>query len=915
MPDAVRCSPPPSPALTLWFPPYFMVIYCWALRPTLANFVDCIMKQTGLLLLILSLTVQLVQAQQTVVLTNRKLSPVLQNNRRPLANKQEQVFWIVASNIDSAKNYFAAKKIPIKILREHAGGLLVVSAKGTTIDSQVLSLPFVRFVDVPRQPHEELAVNPFDNSLNTINLVHSQFPQLNGSNLVVSVKENRPDTTDIDFRGRYISTPLSSELISSHASYMCTIMAGGENSFYSGKGVAPAASIISSNFASLLPDGDADYKQYGVSVQNHSYGTGIENYYGADAVAYDASIINNPGLLHVFSSGNSGNQNSTGPYAGIANMANITGSFKMAKNIITVGATDSFGTVSFLSSRGPAYDGRIKPELVAFGEDGSSGAAAHTSGAVLLLQQYYKENHGGTLPPASLIKAVLVNNADDKGAKGPDYNSGFGCLNTYNALQGLVKGLYNSGSVAQGGLQTFSLTVPANTRQLKLTLCWTDPAATANAPKALINDLDLELVNNGNGQVWQPWVLSPVPIIDSLQLPAVRKKDTLNNIEQITIDNPAAGNYTVRVKGYSIPAGSQPFYIAWQLAAADQFQWQYPASVDYVTGGQASLMRWSSTFNSTAGLLEYSMNKGVSWKTIDNATALVTGSAYWSAPDTCSTALLRMTINGQVFTSDTFTISSPIPVKVGFNCPDSAMLYWDKVPGISQYAVYRLGEKYLQPLITTTDTSLIIRQPGNFLWYTVAPVITPGRPGMKAYTINVQTQGVDCYLKSFLVDLMNGNTGWLTAEIGTTYNVKSITFEKLVNRGYVPLQTFQPVTTAFELSDDKLFDGVNTYRVKIELTNGKVIYSEPQSIYYFLTTRYIVFPNPVKSTGLLSVLTKEEPENTYLLLFNTIGQQVLQYRLTQTVESIPLPGLKNGIYFILIRKNGKKEFTGKVMVW
>jgi hypothetical protein len=187
---------------------------------------------------------------------------------------------------------------------------------------------------------------------------------------------------------------------------------------------------------------------------------------------------------------------------------------------------------------------------------------------------------------------------------------------------------------------------------------------------------------------------------------------------------------------------------------------------------------------------------------------------------------------------------------------------------------------------------------------------------MKAYTINVQTQGVDCYLKSFLVDLVNTNMGLLTAEIGTTYNVKSITFEKLVNRSYVPLQTFQPVTTlAFEFSDGKLFDGVNTYRVKIELTNGKVIYSEPQSIYYFLTTRYIVFPNPVKSTGSLSVLTKEEPENTYLLLFNTMGQQVLQYRLTQTVESIPLPGLKNGIYFILIRKNGKKEFMGKVMVW
>jgi hypothetical protein len=244
------------------------------------------------------------------------------------------------------------------------------------------------------------------------------------------------------------------------------------------------------------------------------------------------------------------------------------------------------------------------------------------------------------------------------------------------------------------------------------------------------------------------------------------------------------------------------------------------------------------------------------------------------------------------------------------------MIFWDRVPGISQYAIYRLEEKYLQPLITTSDTSFIIRQPGERLWYTVAPVITPSRQGLKGYTINFRTQGVDCYLKNFLVDLEDGNRASLYAEIGIAYNVKSIGFEKLMPGGYNTLQTFQPVTSlTFAFTDRNLADGVNTYRVKIELNNGKIIYSDPQSVYYFLTTRYIIFPNPVRSTGNLTVLTKEEPENTYLLLFNTIGQQVLQYRLTNTVESVPLPGLKNGIYFMLIRKNGKKEFGGKVMVW
>ncbi|AEW00949.1 hypothetical protein A4D02_13410 [Niastella koreensis] len=873
------------------------------------------MKRTGLLLLILSFTVLIVQAQRDIISINRKLSPVLLNNRRLFTDKKEQVFWIVTSNIDSARNYIRTKQLPVTILQEHAGGLLVVSARGSLLDSFVLNQPFVRFVDVPRVPHEELAVGTFDNSLNTINLVHSQYPLLNGVNMVASVKENKPDTTDIDYKARYISTPLSSGLIASHASYMCTIIAGGENSFYTGNGVAPAASLISSNFATLLPDGDNVYKQYGISVQNHSYGTGIENYYGADAAAYDASMINNPGLLHVFSSGNSGNLVSNGPYAGISNMANLTGSFKMAKNIITVGATDSFGNVAFLSSRGPACDGRIKPELIAFGEDGTSGAAAHTSGTVLLLQEYYKEKHNGALPAASLIKSVLINSADDRGTKGPDYQSGYGCLNAYQALQALVKEQYFTGSALPNFTQTFTINVPANARQVKVTLCWTDPAAVANAPKALVNDLDLELVDN-NLQVWQPWVLSPAPVIDSLLKQAVRKKDDLNTVEQITIDNPISGTYTIRVNGTSITSGAnQPFSIAWQTDTANQFQWQFPTAVDYAQSDADNLLRWSSTFSANTGLLEYSLDKGASWQTIEKTIALSPGNVYWHVPDTCSIAQLRMTINGQVFMSDTFTISPVLPVHVGFNCPDSAMLYWDRIPGITTYRVFRLGQKYLEPISTSSDTSIIIRQPGNNLWYTVAPMVTPNRSGMKAYTINYQMQGVDCYLKNFLVDLDNGNTGELMAEIGTTLHVQRITFEKLVNGSYAPLQSFQPVTTLyFNHTDKNLKDGVNTYRVKIELNNGMVIYSNPESIYYFLTTRYLIYPNPVKVTGYLSVLTKEEPQNTYLILYNTLGQQVLQYRMQQTIEMVPLYGLKSGVYFVMIKKNGKKEFTSKIMV-
>jgi hypothetical protein len=38
-----------------------------------------------------------------------------------------------------------------------------------------------------------------------------------------------------------------------------------------------------------------------------------------------------------------------------------------------------------------------------------------------------------------------------------------------------------------------SISVPANTAQLKVTLYWNDPAAAVFASHALVNDLDLEL--------------------------------------------------------------------------------------------------------------------------------------------------------------------------------------------------------------------------------------------------------------------------------------------------------------------------------------------------------------------------------------------------------------------------------------
>lgn len=861
-----------------------------------------------LLILVVSFVASFSSAQPSDQFRN-KISPAFARFKRPADKTQENIFWISTGDTGPVKNFLL--KYRVKILAEFPQtNLLVIKTNWRTIDSAIISSPLVRFIDMPRKPKEEVMQSSFDNSLNTINLVHHYLPALNGDSLVVSVKENVFNISDIDFRARYLATPFASANLSPHATFMATIIAGGGNSFYTGRGAARGATLSSSDFATLLPDTGTAYRRFNISVQNHSYGTDIENYYGADAAAYDATVINDPFLLHVFSSGNEGNLSPpSGIYGGVDGLANLTGSFKMAKNIITVGATDSFGVVALLSSKGPAYDGRIKPELVAFGQDGSSGAAAITSGIGLLVQQAY-QTIDDKLPDAALVKAVLINSADDLGNEGPDFVSGYGNVNAYKAVNSILQNRYANGSSTTAATEHFEITVPPAARKLSITICWSDRPAAANAMRALINDLDMELENITTLQKWQPWVLSSFSHRDSLLLPARRTRDSLNNVEKITVNNPAPGNYRISVHGYNVPFGPQQWYASWQIDTADQFNWQYPTASDHILANQKNIIRWSSTFDEAiTGKLEYSIDKGNSWSVAENAADLKNSFYNFLAPDIFSPVIFRMTINGQVYHSDTSNISKPLNLQVGFNCPDSVMLFWNSAPGINNYRVWNLGEKYLEPFANTTDTFIVFSKQDNLAThYAVAPAF-----GIKAPTIDYSTQAVDCYVKNFLADLLNSSV-LLSFETGTLYNVKEIVFEKLSGNAFTPINTITANNNpVFQFTDNNLLKGGNTYRVVIVLHNGQKIYSSTETVYYFNQSPYLIFPNPVSRNSPLQIHSPDlQPRQ--LIFFNNYGQKVKQETLTNTISNISLHSLPEGAYFILILKEGKKDYAGSIII-
>jgi hypothetical protein len=806
-------------------------------------------------------------------------------------------------------------KTNARIIATHLSSKTVIVRIATKNISGFIENNSIEFADVLRKPKEELTTGAFDLTLNKLNLAHHLYQDINGNGINASIKEQLLDSTDIDWKGRYFNSGVGSDNQTSHASIMATMLAGGGNSSPYAVGAAPGAAITSSSFATLLPEADAVYKQYAISVQNHSYGTGIENYYGADAKAYDISVNTNPSLVHIFSAGNSGaSAAASGTYAGVQGFANITGSFKMAKNIITVGSVDSFNNVMPLSSKGPAYDGRIKPELVAYGEDGSSGAAALTSGTVALLQQAYKLMHHDSLPSAALVKAVLLNGADDVDAKGIDYSSGYGSLNAFSSLQTIKTNHFFESSVSQNQTKTFTINVPANTKQLKLTIAWSDTAADANAAKALVNDIDAVLKLPATAETWQPWVLNSFPNKDSLLLPAVRKKDTLNTVEQISIDDPQTGDYLIQIFGSHIINASQTFAVAYQVDTANNFLWSYPTASDILVAGSINTIRWQTNISADAQI-QYSLN-GTDWQTI--AANLPATQQYfkWLAADTVSKALLRLTIPSanRTIVSDTFVISQKLNLKIGFNCPDSVLLWWNKL-SVNEYEVYQLGQRYMEPIAQTTDTIKVL-QKNTYpsLYYAVAPKVG-NENGLRSFTLNYTTQGVECYLRTFFAALQNGNKAFLTAELGSLYNVAELNFQQLTATGFQTIHKISPLSSlTVNYADSSLLQGANFYRLQIKLSNGQTIHSPIDKVYYLPGNPVLVFPNPAKQNEPIKIVT-QEPGNYSIQIFDANGRLIKSIFVDDILQQTPLMHLSAGMYFIKIISNDGKVYHQKLIVY
>jgi len=264
-----------------------------------------------------------------------------------------------------------------------------------------------------------------------------------------------------------------------------------------------------------------------------------------------------------------------------------------AKNVLTVGAVDDMSSyvgpdsvvMTAFSAWGPTDDGRIKPDLVANGVSvysaiktsntayasygGTSMASPNAAGTLALLQAYYKNLHTNPMRSATL-KALVIHTVDEAGSTlGPDYKFGWGLLNAERAAQVITQANQQDNqtylseiALAQGTSYDLVVTVPTGTPQLRATIAWTDPPGTPTVAvlnpttRMLVNDLDLRIIRNSDSVKTLPWVLQPL-----YPTKAAKRADNIrDNVEQVYLKAPIAGNYTIRVthKG-TLKNGSQDF--------------------------------------------------------------------------------------------------------------------------------------------------------------------------------------------------------------------------------------------------------------------------------------------------------------------------------------------------------------------
>ena len=647
------------------------------------------------------------------------------------------------------------------------GSLTVRTAKNTV--ERLAALPFVRFVDFglgENTPEDNKGrTNHRSNMLNSDSRNGLKY---DGRGIGIGWGDDGSVGPHIDFQGRMFVpvpyAPANDLPASTHGDMTAGVGAGAGNLDPTLRSNASGATVLSYHINSYPQISNAVLNQtrYSAYITSSSYAQSACSIYDASSNSIDAQIFTNNKLFHVFSAGNAGTTTCSG--INIANYGNITGGFKAGKNVVAVGNLGLTDVLESSSSRGPVYDGRIKPDICAVGTgmnstgpnnttlsppavSGTSAACPGIAGVAAQLYQAHVELKGG-VPESALIKALLMNAADDLGNNGPDFQFGWGRVNAWRAFKLLKNNQYQKIKISRtDSIKIIPLSIPTGTKQIRIMSYWHDAAGTPNAARILVNDLDMTARNETTGAIYKPWRLDTAAqrTAQSLSMPAIKDEDHVNNVEQIVIDTPSVSSLKIEVKATTLPSDSLNFYLIYEFIS-DSLTMTYPNGGEPFVVGETEILRWDAPLKGGAFDVDASYDNGATWQLI--RTGLTVTNFSWTVPTTTTgKARIRVTRTGSLATDvsdETFTIMPTVKnLAAPYVCPDTTFLRWDTLPNAVAYEVSRLGTKYMDSIGRTALTLFPVRvAAADSAWFSVRAIMADGGISRRALAIPKPHQGV-----------------------------------------------------------------------------------------------------------------------------------------------------------------------------